>query len=321
MRHHNAGRKFGRNTSHRRAMFKNLAANLVTHERIETTDAKAKELRRVAERLFTKAIRLGEVAYTPWDKLSAVDKGKRLHAQRLVAQDLPRFGVKEQDGQHTKIDLVEKIFVDLAKRYAGRQGGYTRIIKLGPRRGDNAPMVYIELVDAQITRALSGAGEAKGAATAAAPSEGGTKAELGLFATCLANARVGSPRSRVSSFQGASHVQEVMRAVLSARRLRASVQRVSVSPARRQIASAAFFIDEKARQAIAHGDCASRAGFASSAFSAGLSGEASAWRCAGEGWTGVDAGGGAAEGGATVGGVATVPAGAGRLPVAAEGCP
>ena len=64
-----AGRKFGRNTSHRRAMFRNLTANLVAHERIETTDAKAKELRRVAERLITKAIRLGDVAYTPHDEL------------------------------------------------------------------------------------------------------------------------------------------------------------------------------------------------------------------------------------------------------------
>ena len=60
MRHLKAGRKFGRNTSHRRAMFRNLAANLVLHERIETTDAKAKELRRIAERLITKATRLGE---------------------------------------------------------------------------------------------------------------------------------------------------------------------------------------------------------------------------------------------------------------------
>ena len=147
MRHLNAGRKFGRNTSHRRAMFRNLAANLVTHERIETTDAKAKELRRVVERLITKAIRVGEVAYRPAADLTPADKAKRLHAQRLVSQFLPRFGVRLQDGQPAKIDLVEKLFLDLAKRYKERKGGYTRIIKLGPRRGDNAPMVYIELVD------------------------------------------------------------------------------------------------------------------------------------------------------------------------------
>ncbi len=65
MRHKNAGRKFDRDTSSRRAMLRNLAANLILHERIETTDAKAKELRRVAERLITKARRLGQIAYTP----------------------------------------------------------------------------------------------------------------------------------------------------------------------------------------------------------------------------------------------------------------
>ena len=147
MRHLNAGRKFGRNTSHRRAMFKNLAANLFTHERIETTDAKAKELRRVAERLISKAKRLGEASYTPHADLSAADKSRRLAAQRLVARDLPRFGVALENGKEKKIDIVEKVFVDLAKRFAARPGGYTRIIKLGNRRGDNAPMVYIELVD------------------------------------------------------------------------------------------------------------------------------------------------------------------------------
>src|SRR5690242_5840471 len=91
MRHGNSGRKFDRNTSHRRAMLRNLTANLVLHERIETTDAKAKELRRVAERLITKAIRLGEVAYTPQEKLSDADKARRLHAQRQVAAYIPPF--------------------------------------------------------------------------------------------------------------------------------------------------------------------------------------------------------------------------------------
>ena len=71
MRHRNSGRKFDRDTSHRRAMLRNLTANLVLHERIETTEAKAKEVRRVAERLITKARRLGAVAYTASDKLTA----------------------------------------------------------------------------------------------------------------------------------------------------------------------------------------------------------------------------------------------------------
>lgn len=128
-------------------MFRNLTANLLTHERIETTDAKAKEVRRVAERLITKAIRLGEVAYTPLEQLSASDRARRLHAQRLVGAYIPRFGIRLENGEPKKIDLVEKVFVDLAKRFQGRPGGYTRIVKLGPRRGDNAPISIIEFVD------------------------------------------------------------------------------------------------------------------------------------------------------------------------------
>src|SRR5207237_361228 len=99
MRHLNAGRKFGRNTSHRRAMFRNLAANLIAHERIETTDAKAKELRRVAERLITKAVRLGDVAYTKNDELAPADRAKRLHAERMVGAFIPRFGTRRVDGE------------------------------------------------------------------------------------------------------------------------------------------------------------------------------------------------------------------------------
>src|ERR1700678_4595224 len=98
MRHKNSGRKFDRNTSSRRAMFRNLTANLVLHERIETTDAKAKELRRVAERLLSKAIRLGELASSSSDKLSPVEKARRLHAKRLVRAYIPRFGVRIEKG-------------------------------------------------------------------------------------------------------------------------------------------------------------------------------------------------------------------------------
>jgi len=146
MRHRKDGRQFGRNTSHRRAMFRNLAANLINHERIVTTDAKAKELRRVTDKLITKAKRLGAVAFTPQGELSQQDKDSRLHVSRLISSYLPRWGV-ERDGE-TKRDLVEKVIVELSKRMADRPGGYTRIIKLGPRRGDGANMSVIELVDA-----------------------------------------------------------------------------------------------------------------------------------------------------------------------------
>jgi large subunit ribosomal protein L17 len=147
MRHKKQGRQFGRNTSHRRAMFRALTANLVLHERIETTDAKAKELRRVAERLLSQAIRLGAVAFTPSKDLSPADKSRRLAAERQVGRFLQRFGVTATADESRKVDLVEKVFVDLAKRFQGRAGGYTRIVKLGPRRGDNAPMCLIEFVE------------------------------------------------------------------------------------------------------------------------------------------------------------------------------
>ncbi|CAN5778400.1 50S ribosomal protein L17 [soil metagenome] len=175
MRHRNSGRKFDRNTSHRRAMLRNLTANLVLHERIETTDAKAKELRRVAERLITKARRLGEAAYTEHDKLSAADRAKRLATERNVAAYLPRFVTRVEKGGETKrVDIVEKIFVDLAKRFKDRPGGYTRIIKFGPRRGDGAPMVLIELVgetDPEAEKPKVSKKKGKAAATAAEPKE------------------------------------------------------------------------------------------------------------------------------------------------------
>jgi large subunit ribosomal protein L17 len=156
MRHLKAGRKFGRNTSHRRAMFRNLAANLVLHERIETTDAKAKELRRIAERLITRATRLGEDLTKDTASLSDAERqqvlARRVHAQRLVARFLPRLVAKQgTDGVLEEVDLVYKLFHEIAPRYmervkAGKGGGYTRIIKVGPRRGDNAPMSLIEFV-------------------------------------------------------------------------------------------------------------------------------------------------------------------------------
>ena len=164
MRHRKSGRQFSRNTSHRRAMLRALAANLVAHERIETTEAKAKELRRVAERIITRARRLGEVAYTPHDKLSIADRARRHAAQRQMARFLRRFATVENSEQDAeKVDLVEKVFVDLAKRFKDRPGGYTRIVKLGRRRGDNAPMTLIEFVDGPA--APSGSAKGSGKAT------------------------------------------------------------------------------------------------------------------------------------------------------------
>ena len=156
MRHLKAGRKFGRNTSHRRAMFRNLAANLVLHERIETTDAKSKELRRIVERLITRATRLGDDLTKDTSTLGDAERqqvlARRLHAQRLVARFLLCLvGKQTEDGTVEEVDLVYKLFHDIAPRYmervkAGKGGGYTRIVKIGPRRGDNAPISIIEFV-------------------------------------------------------------------------------------------------------------------------------------------------------------------------------
>ena len=128
-------------------MFRNLAANLFLHERIETTDAKAKELRRVVERILTKAIRLGDASNTAHDKLSPSDRARRLNVSRFIGSKIPRFGTRtEKTGEVKRVDLVEKIIVDLAPRFRTRPGGYTRIVKLGFRRGDNAPLSLIEFV-------------------------------------------------------------------------------------------------------------------------------------------------------------------------------
>jgi large subunit ribosomal protein L17 len=156
MRHRKSFRKFGRNSSHRRAMFRNLAANLVLHERIETTDAKAKELRRIAERLITKALRLGDDLIADLAKLKQADRNRvvarRLHVQRQMAAFLPlRLARTLPDGTTEEVNIVHKLFEEIAPRYLDRAkqnkgGGYTRIIKEQNRRGDNAPMSLIELV-------------------------------------------------------------------------------------------------------------------------------------------------------------------------------
>jgi large subunit ribosomal protein L17 len=123
MRHRQSGRKLNRNSSHRKAMFKNMSISLVEHELIKTTVPKAKELRRVIEPLIT---------------LSKTDSvaNRRLAFSRLNSKE-----------------AVGKLFTDLGPRYEARPGGYVRILKCGFRTGDKAPMAYVELVDRQPTLA------------------------------------------------------------------------------------------------------------------------------------------------------------------------
>ena len=117
MRHARTGKKLGRDASHRKALYSNLAGALIEHGRIKTTEAKAKAVKPFAEQMIT--------------------LGKRgdLHARRLALAEL-----RSQD-------VVHQLFADVAPRFAERPGGYTRIVKLGPRNGDAAEMVYLELVD------------------------------------------------------------------------------------------------------------------------------------------------------------------------------
>ena len=160
MRHRKAGRKFNRNTSHRRAMFRNLAGNLVLHERIETTEAKAKELRRIVERLLTRALRLQDDLLVDVEGLGEEERervvARRVHARREVARFLPPRLSRNIAGEDEieEVDLVDKLFAGLAPRYlervkANKGGGYTRIIKANRRRGDNAPMALIEFVEGE----------------------------------------------------------------------------------------------------------------------------------------------------------------------------
>jgi len=124
MRHRVAGYKLGRSKDERRALRKNLVKQLFEHERIHTTRVKAEAIRGLAERLITLA-KLGNQA----------GEAKMVHARRLAASRL------------SDATAVKKLFDDLAPRFANRPGGYTRVIKLGPRRGDAAQMVILELVE------------------------------------------------------------------------------------------------------------------------------------------------------------------------------
>ena len=117
MAHQIAGRKFGRDSGHRRSLYRNLVTDVLGYEKVTTTEAKANEVRRIVEKLIT----LGKKG----------DLAARRQALAYVYDD----------------KVADKVFGELATRYAGRPGGYSRITKLGPRQGDGAPMAQIELIN------------------------------------------------------------------------------------------------------------------------------------------------------------------------------
>ncbi|MCC7385257.1 MAG: 50S ribosomal protein L17 [Deltaproteobacteria bacterium] len=146
MRHRNSGRKLGRTPEHRRALFANLANALIEHERIVTTDAKAKDLRRVAEKLVSKAKR-GLQAAEAAKKAAAEAKKKGEDPKKYAAAESAVHARRTVYAYLRSAESVERLFGPLAERFKGRNGGYTRIIKAGYRAGDKAPISIVEFVD------------------------------------------------------------------------------------------------------------------------------------------------------------------------------
>ena len=140
MRHKVHGRRLNRDTGHRNALRRNLIADLLIFEQITTTEAKARTIRPAAEKMITLAKRgLAQAGVQP---------GAVVHARRLAAARLPSSRTKEdEDGAFEEVDVVRKLFEEIAPRYANRPGGYTRMVKIGRRPGDNADMAVLMLVE------------------------------------------------------------------------------------------------------------------------------------------------------------------------------
>ncbi len=140
MRHRVHGRRLNRSTGHRNALRKNMVSDLICYEQVLTTEAKARMLRPTAEKMITLAKR-------------GITSGKEnpaqeVHARRLAAARIARYRlVKDDDGNVEEVDVVKKLFDDVAPRYMDRPGGYTRLVKIGKRAGDNADMAMLMLVE------------------------------------------------------------------------------------------------------------------------------------------------------------------------------
>lgn len=138
MRHQKSGRKLGKKSPHRKAMFSNMLASLVMHERIETTDAKAKELKRIADRAISWGTSVGDLTAKGRAKLDAAEKARVVHAMRMAGRVMK------------SAEALEKLFSEVAPRFRGRPGGFTRVLKTRIRVGDAAPMSFVELVGREL---------------------------------------------------------------------------------------------------------------------------------------------------------------------------
>lgn len=135
MRHLKHGKKLGRKSAHRTAMWSNMVTSLLEHERIQTTDVKAKELRRLAEKTIQWSTLLGDLLTKDRAKFSDQEKAHLVHSMRMA-----RRIVKDPI-------VLSKLFEDIGPRFIGRTGGYTRVIKFRHRHGDAAPISIVELVE------------------------------------------------------------------------------------------------------------------------------------------------------------------------------
>ncbi|MCK6530971.1 50S ribosomal protein L17 [Myxococcota bacterium] len=151
MRHLNSGRRLGRKTGHWKADFRNLATALLLHGRIRTTEARAKELRKVVERLITLSKRVPPSSLEGREG----DDLRQLQARRVHAIRLARRWVTDRE-------VLQRLFTDYSERYKERPGGYTRIMKVGKRPGDNASLNIIELVNDQAAVAVESPSEEVG---------------------------------------------------------------------------------------------------------------------------------------------------------------
>ncbi len=167
MRHRVAGKKLNRSSGHRRALLRNLISGLIRHERIQTTEVKARVVRPLAERLVTKARKAradrvvelakqgDKVKLSAWfnarraDQLIELARQKDEEGLEKLASELALHARRQVAAVVTDKELARKLVEEIAPRYEDRPGGYTRIVKLGPRKGDAAPMAVLELVEVE----------------------------------------------------------------------------------------------------------------------------------------------------------------------------